>query len=627
MARNTRSAMRANAILADDSQDTNPAPKTAPPNKERAPLGIIDANNIATNEENPTLDNSEPPAKPKSKGKKTKGGKKGKKQLVSEVDENVVGSIWDVKEDESVSDTSDAVTKACEELMGHNNDAMKQIHVDNDMPTTPSSPAVEAVRMQLQEAQSTNLSSPTKTSIAEQLEPQKQNMTGGNGSVHEPLESPVPNQTHLVKLEGEQISEAEKQASVPSSNNDLPGRKTSSRSSPRPARIEDSVEAIDALEDAIEQIGEALPTSRPSSAKRATPTKEHHSTPDGKVLKELKGNADGTLLGTNFTKASNSKPKPVNTPKVASSIASKKAAPKLARNSIQPRTAATKPPSSRPSTAKTTITKPPSPKGSTPKPQGQAQSISNLAGPSTKQRPVSASLRAPPPLKKSTKPPTKSNFELPGEAISRKLKEQREERLKREEEEKQRKREFKARPIRRSVAPVVKPTAASRARASLLHGELAENQNAPKAKAPRVSTLSANGDSLKRTSILTVSKRSSVLPAIANSSARRSTSNSSSNSTKVEPTTAFVPNSTVTSEEIAQQKLKGKEVFKRARREEEELERKRKEKEDAAKLARIAAAERGRQASREWAEKQKRAKAAAAGKKGMEGGAGEVVKA
>ncbi|KAI9778740.1 MAG: hypothetical protein M1835_004850 [Candelina submexicana] len=627
MARNTRSAMRANAILADSSQDTNPAPKTATPNKERAPLGIIDANNIATNEDNPTLDNSEPPAKPKSKGKKTKGGKKGTKQSVPEVDENVVGSISEVKEDESVSDTSDAVTKACEELMEHNNDVMKQIHVDNNMPSTPSSPAVEAVRMQLQEAQSTDLSSPTKTSIAEQLEPQKQNMIGGNGSVHEPLKSPVPNQTHPVTLEGEQVTEAEKPASVPSSHEDLSGRKTSSRSPPRPARIEDSVEAIDALEDAIEQIGEALPASRPSSAKRATPTKEHHSTQNGKVLKELKGNADGALLETNFTKASNKKAKPVNTPKVASSVAIKKAAPKPARNSIQPRAAATKPPSSRPSTAETTIPKPPSPKGSTPKPQGPAQSISNLTGPSTKQRPVSASLRAPLPLKKSTKPPTRSNFELPGEAISRKLKEQREERLKREEEEKQKKREFKARPIRRSVAPVVKPTAASRARASLLHGELAENHHTPKAKTPRVSTISANGDSLKRTSILTVPKRSSVLRAVANSSARRSTSNSSSNSTKVKPTTAFVPNSAVTLEEIAQQKLKGKEVFKRARLEEEELERKRKEKEDAAKLARIAAAERGRQASREWAEKQKRAKATAARKKGMEGGDGEVVKA
>ncbi|KAI9711426.1 MAG: hypothetical protein M1812_007171 [Candelaria pacifica] len=638
MPRNTRAAMRANAILADEAQDANPAPTTATPDKERAPLGDIDANNIAINEEDPTEDNSEPPNKPKPKGKKDKAGKKGKKQPAVEADENVVDSSSEVKEDGFVSDTSDAVTQACEDLMKPNNDgiytaayaihcrdllmkiesAMGQFHVDNSMSTTPPSPAVEAVRMQLQEAQSTNLSSPPDRPSTPELELSalpKQSVNQDN-SPNKSTNSTVPSQAHQ-----EQAT-----ASIPSVDGST-AKKTSSRSPPRPVRIEDSVEAIDALEEAIEQIDDALPISRPSSAKRATPTKEHTFTPDGKDLKESNGNIHASLPGTNSTRASLRKGKPVTTPKASSSVASKKVAPKPARNSVQPRPT-TKPASARPSIAKTTAPKPISPKESTVNPEEPSEPITNVSLSSTKQRPVSASLRPPPPLRKSTKPPTKSTFELPGEAISRKLKEQREERLKREEEEKQKKREFKARPIRKSIAPVVKPTAASRARASILHGDLAENDHAPKIKAPRVSTINANGISSKRVSVLTVSKRSSVLPATANTSARRSVSNSSNNNTKMASTTTFVPNSAVTSTEIAQQKLKGKEVFRRDRIEKEETERKRKDKEEAAKLARVSAAERGRQASREWAEKQKKAKAAgAAGKKEMEGAQGESIKA
>jgi hypothetical protein len=53
---------------------------------------------------------------------------------------------------------------------------------------------------------------------------------------------------------------------------------------------------------------------------------------------------------------------------------------------------------------------------------------------------------------------------------------------------------------------------------------------------------------------------------------------------------------------------KGKEVFSRGKLAEEDLLKQRREKEEAAKKARIEAAERGRLASREWAEKQKKRK-------------------
>ncbi|CAH0059341.1 unnamed protein product, partial [Clonostachys solani] len=55
---------------------------------------------------------------------------------------------------------------------------------------------------------------------------------------------------------------------------------------------------------------------------------------------------------------------------------------------------------------------------------------------------------------KSDKPLTKPSFELPGEAISRRKREEREARLKAQEEEDRKKREFKARPVRQSAGPI-----------------------------------------------------------------------------------------------------------------------------------------------------------------------------
>lgn len=63
--------------------------------------------------------------------------------------------------------------------------------------------------------------------------------------------------------------------------------------------------------------------------------------------------------------------------------------------------------------------------------------------------------------------------------------------------------------------------------------------------------------------------------------------------------------STVTPVDAVQQKFTGKEVFNRDKMEKEAKDRERRDKEEAAKQARAQAAERGRQASREWAEKQR----------------------
>lgn len=61
---------------------------------------------------------------------------------------------------------------------------------------------------------------------------------------------------------------------------------------------------------------------------------------------------------------------------------------------------------------------------------------------------------------------------------------------------------------------------------------------------------------------------------------------------------------TVSASEVQVQRQRGKEIYNRDVKLTEEIERERREREWAAKKAREEAAERGRQASREWAEKQ-----------------------
>ncbi|KEY69682.1 hypothetical protein S7711_03168 [Stachybotrys chartarum IBT 7711] len=79
------------------------------------------------------------------------------------------------------------------------------------------------------------------------------------------------------------------------------------------------------------------------------------------------------------------------------------------------------------------------------------------------------------PCAKSSK---KQNFELPGDAISRRKKEAREAKLKAEEEEERKKREFKARPIRHTIGHgfVPRETIASLAR----QGKLSQDYNGDK---------------------------------------------------------------------------------------------------------------------------------------------------
>jgi hypothetical protein len=252
---------------------------------------------------------------------------------------------------------------------------------------------------------------------------------------------------------------------------------------------------------------------------------------------------------------------------------------------------------------------------------------------------------------------------LPGEAIAAKLKAQREERQKREEEAtaKQAREKavrksmtaIKARPrLSTAAAPAIKPreTKTSQARQSLMVGNsekrsasgssnketeapanraMQQTSKSPvKAKElvvkkrPSSSRVGVDTNSLKKRTDVDKAGITSAKSVRANSAIRRTgAGNGTGNGTSVarrEPTVhslssrpeAGATKATANKADLVSQK--GKEVSGRDKLEKVAMEKVRREKEEAAKKARADAAERGRAASREWAEKQKRKLAAAA---------------
>ena len=352
----------------------------------------------------------------------------------------------------------------------------------------------------------------------------------------------------------------------------------------RISRIEDSVEALDALEEEIEKVGGLIPA-----------------------------NADGLQLPAKWKKQAKSTSTTKDT-KISGSVRPK-------RGGVTPREIETRRPSTaigpvasaganstraRPSTSLT--------QHETDIATQAAGSIRNT-GQTTSQgvviKRISSVHKAPFQPTKSTKAPTRANFELPGEAVARKLKEQREQRSKREEEETPKPRVFKARPVRLSHAPEVKHTTATRARLSMAKGEpISRTGPSPKPLA-RPSLVGAAGPN-KRLSTLSVTKRSTQSTTSGSSRASANGSTRLTGGPSVDPSATIRAASVLganrpapTAEESAHQKLKGKEVFGRTKIEIMEREKAKREKEDAARKARADAAERGRVASRAWAEKQK----------------------
>ena len=359
-------------------------------------------------------------------------------------------------------------------------------------------------------------------------------------------------------------------------------------------RPEDSIEAMDRFEDEMEKVGDLIPATHGSARNPKEPKEPKES-------KRREKSATGRP-NTGKKTSSHSKIHKDSASPTLGAEANSKAAALLKRG-------ATVLPSA--------LNKPETTKLNTKTRQVSDSSSASEKAPNTVKKRISSVHKAPFIPAKSTKPPTRSNFELPGEAVARKLKEAREERMKREEaEERVKKPAFKARPVRLSQAPVVRPTATSKARISIAKGEVPAT-SIVKTTAPRSTVTprpSGAASSPPGQRLSTVSDNKRAAPASANTSARvTGRSSNAFNSSKISTAKPIAPSSirqSVGGADAAQLRAKGKEVFNRGRVEQDERDRMRKEKEDAAKKARAEAAERGRVASREWAEKQKAKKMA-----------------
>lgn len=381
-------------------------------------------------------------------------------------------------------------------------------------------------------------------------------------------------------------------------------------------RPEDSIEAIDALEDALEQIGNEIPLLNGSDHPK------NGSSSDGNSKRTAKRSL-GTIARKGASRADNSSLKSARIKTIKPGhikAASVQETGIDSRYSIRAKTHTSKSANS------------------------DAQKASNKQTESPKRRPVSLSFPTPQPPPKSRKPPTKPTFQLPGEAVAAKLKAQREERLKREETNEPKKRESQLHPVRKSVAPAipVKGTVTSRARMSAAHQQ---PNNAPSGGTKRVSVvqkpftprkpaqIAKPNTTLTKTGPRRPPTKTPLSSTPSNTARPRTTSSSITSNSSATVKSAATRKSSVTASDIVQQRQKAREIFARDRQENDEREAARWLKEDAARKARAEASERGRIASREWAERQKTrhmagsvaAKRSAAGSE-MESASGKDVK-
>ena len=392
----------------------------------------------------------------------------------------------------------------------------------------------------------------------------------------------------------------------------------------RTSRLEDSVEAMDALEDAIEEFSIKLPQIEHIEIE--SPVKTRRSPPKSLPPSARKTALDAKVVTKTPTKQSPTQTKaaqlkqapPRTTSGRVSTVKPVAKGPTINKSTSRPSVIARKP--AVPGAASNTMSFSNSP----------LKTDANLAKKRVTSGPLSTSKPAFVPAK-SAKPPTKSTFILPGEAIAAKMKAQREERARLQEEEKNKK-TFKARPApRKTGRPSLMPrenksSLARKSSAQIADGQTENKENvSPKGPLKRASVATA-----ANTRSLDVKKRRAE-EVQANSSVRRSTNfNSPATATKrpipsarpsiapkPAPRPSFAPRVASLTKPIkssplaepqrnAAVKLSGKEVYARTKLGRDREEKEKREKEEAAKKARAEAAERGRQASREWAEKQKR---------------------
>ena len=395
-------------------------------------------------------------------------------------------------------------------------------------------------------------------------------------------------------------------------------------------RIEDSVEAMDVLEDTIEKIQESIPALPDSPVKRPQTKKVPGKSSAGPST------AFAPRVQTIRREVVKTNPTGRKVPAVpAARIVPKPTPPKVRMSNVKPATSTRISPIKPASTSKPLVRSRPSTlnKHSSPskaEPSGTSPRVGEEPASVKPKRHIRVSSVVRPPFvpQKSTKEPTRPTFSLPGDAVAQKLKAQREERMKKDEEEAaNKKKTFKARPAPRlSTVPVVKETVTSKARLSLVpSGNVIGNKPIGK---ENVKSGSATG-SLRMNGTQTLRKQPAPRRTAADLfSPKKSTPRSVSaitapktaegkraiSSTSSEGTTDTVVHNTISSPKPkVNSKVSGKEVFNRTRSIQDKLLKEKREKEEAAKRARKEAAEKGRAASRAWAEKKLKGSAREAG--------------
>ena len=428
-----------------------------------------------------------------------------------------------------------------------------------------------------------------------QFEDRKANMDSTNGM------------RNFLTLKAENESSPNDRSSTVMQSPQL-GRKSSPNPSKSTKRPEDSIEDMDAITAVIEEIGEALPCldTFDSPVKLKKPNAEAAAANQSKVSKTPQGRLSIAKRAGPITKNDSVSRNAIQNAGHSSARRSNHSA-QLSNNSTKRFRSST-----------SNITDKNRPSIST-----APKTVDYLAS----RRPsINLKFPTPPSAPKNVKPRIVSDFKLPSDELAAKYRAQREERLKKELEEETARRSFKARPVPRSMSASVntttvgpRPTAATKARENLMREAKADiapaeqdEERSQTKKKNSVMGITPSAKSLeKRRSMIIAStqhekraarRTSSIMPLQSQTASKRnSISAANGNSTSESGTKA----ASCTISDAATLRAKGREVFNRERLAKEEMERERRTKEEAARKARAEAAERGRQTSREWAEKQK----------------------
>ncbi|TDZ65957.1 DASH complex subunit DAD2 [Colletotrichum trifolii] len=367
-----------------------------------------------------------------------------------------------------------------------------------------------------------------------------------------------------------------------------PSRSTSASSQ---SRIEDSLEAIDRLEEQLEKMDAAI-TPKKSGSGQVSPSNVS-TTGHGAARR------NASPLQREVPTRLDEKPTAAqarSAQRRMTSIETTSGSQGSPTKSASRRSTVSRPTSLLPPKPPSKSTKPPTKPSFELPGEAVARRIKEQREARLAQQVQEKAAAASPQRTRSTKLPTRPNFELPGEAISRRKREEREARLKAQEEEERKRREFKARPIRANLASAPQPRETVTSRARLNKGaEISQTVQASSTPSKKSSDLgtAALGKPVSVKSPQAMRGRG-ALQTIASRAASTSTSSTSGQ------------RSNLSAEELEQQRIKGREVFERDNHYLEDKERERRERELKARLAREQAAERSRQAGREWAEKQRR---------------------